>query len=101
MAKLIDPTKLISLADAAREFKFHGEHLRQLCAIGRLEGWFVGNTWLTTRENVEAYLASRKRVTRPRKSTPQLRNSHAGPGRSDVVFHPRAAGGRHRQDGSR
>ena len=75
MAKLIDPSKLISLADAAREFKYNGEHLRQLIVAGRLEAWFVGNTWITTRENVEVYLASRKRVTRPRKSTSQHDNS--------------------------
>ena len=71
MAKLIDPTKLISLADAAREFDYNGEFLRQLIVAGRLEAWFVGNTWITTRENIEVYLASRKRVTAPRKPTPQ------------------------------
>lgn len=71
MAKLVDPTKLISLTDAGAEYGYNPEHLRQLVIAGRLEAWSVGNTWITTRENMEAYLASRKRSGRPRKGAPK------------------------------
>lgn len=71
MAKLVDPTKLISLTDAGEEYGYNPEFLRQLVIAERLEAWSVGNTWITTRDNMDAYLASRKRGGRPPLGTPK------------------------------
>lgn len=68
MAKLVDPKKLISLADAGRMFGYNAEFLRQLCDSGRIESWFIANSWLTTRKNVEEYIRTKKTMGRPRKA---------------------------------
>lgn len=61
MAKLVDPTKLISLQQAGEEFGYTAEHLRVLAVAGRLEAWLVGTFWITTREAVLEY----KKHSRP------------------------------------
>lgn len=68
MAKLVDPKKLISLSDAGRMYGYNAEFLRQLCDSGRIESWFIANSWLTTRKNVEEYIRTKKTMGRPRKA---------------------------------
>ena len=74
MAKLVDPKKLISLSDAGRMFGYNAEFLRQLCDTGRIEAWFIANSWLTTRKNVEAYIRTKKSMGRPRKADPRRKS---------------------------
>lgn len=78
MTRMVDPTKLISLTDAGLEYGYNPEHLRQLVVAKRLEAWFVGNTWITTRANMKAYIRSRKRTDRPPQGTPR----HSAPRRN-------------------
>lgn len=67
MAKLVDPSKLITLQQAAEEFGYSAEHLRVLAVEGRLEAWLVGAYWITTREAVLYY----KKHSRPRGRPPK------------------------------
>lgn len=56
-----DKTRLISLPDAAAIYGFDAIYLRNLARKGRLKAQKVGNSWVTTPEDVEAYIQSRQR----------------------------------------
>ena len=81
MSELIDPEKLIGLTDAAREFGYNAEHLRQLVVQGKIKAWRVAGAWITTRENVLEYMRSRKSEGWPPRATPKhlrsTKNSHS------------------------
>jgi phosphohistidine phosphatase SixA len=53
--------ELITLAQAAERYGFQPDYLRQLALKGRLKAKKLGNFWVTTAADVEAYLASRQR----------------------------------------
>jgi excisionase family DNA binding protein len=55
-----DKTRLISLAEAAELYGFSHNYLRRLVNRERLEAQKVGNSWVTTPQAVEKYIASRK-----------------------------------------
>jgi hypothetical protein len=54
-----DKERLISLAEASEMYGFSHVHLRQLAIRGRLEAKKIGGVWITTPEDVEAYIVSR------------------------------------------
>ena len=56
-----DRDELITLAQAAERYGFTHEFLRELSRKGRLKARKLGNFWVTTAADVEAYLASRQR----------------------------------------
>ena len=69
MAELVDPKDLVSFTQLAQEFGYNAEHLRQLAVQKRLRAWLIGGAmWVTTRENLEEYMQSRKRAGRRLKS---------------------------------
>ena len=53
--------ELITLAQAAERYGFRQDFLRSLARKGRLKAQKLGNFWVTTIADVEAYLASRQR----------------------------------------
>ena len=58
MAEPIDPDKLKSLADLARDRGYNPQHFTRLAQTGKIRAWHIGNTWITTEEFVEAYIRS-------------------------------------------
>ncbi len=56
-----DKHELISLAEAARRYGFNRNYLSELARRGRLKAQKVGNMWVTTPADVEAYITSRQR----------------------------------------
>jgi excisionase family DNA binding protein len=56
-----DKHELISLAEAARRYGFNRDYLSKLARRGRLKAQKIGNMWVTTPADVEAYIASRQR----------------------------------------
>jgi hypothetical protein len=56
-----DKDRLISLPDAAEIYGFDQRYLAALCRRGRLKARKVGNTWITTPQDVEEYIRSRKK----------------------------------------
>ena len=54
-------TRLISLAEAAEMYGFNQKYLSELARRGRLKAQKIGNSWVTTPADVEAYIASRQR----------------------------------------
>jgi hypothetical protein len=56
-----DKDRLISLPEAAELYGFHPEYLGNLARKGRLEAQKVGNSWVTTPRDVEAYITSRQK----------------------------------------
>ena len=71
MSELVDPKMLIGLTDAAREFHYNAEHLRQLVVQGKIKAWRVAGAWITTREHVLQYMQARKTEGWPRRPTPK------------------------------
>ena len=55
-----DKTRLISLPEAAELYGFSSDYLRNLAQKGRLKAQKVADRWITTPQNVEDYIASRK-----------------------------------------
>lgn len=55
-----DKTRLISLAEAAELYDFDQRYLATLARRGRLRAQKIGNSWVTTPENVEDYIRSRQ-----------------------------------------
>ena len=67
MPELVDPEKLVSLAELAAEFGYNAEHLRQLAVQKRLRAWLISDAmWVTTRQNLVAYMDCRKATGRRR-----------------------------------
>ena len=65
MAELIDPKNLVSFTQLAAEYGYNAEHLRQLAVQKKLRAWLIGGAmWVTTRENLDTYMKSRKRAGR-------------------------------------
>jgi hypothetical protein len=56
-----DKTRLISLPEAAELYGFNAAYLSQLANKGRLQAQKIGNSWVTTPQNVENYIRSRKK----------------------------------------
>jgi len=61
LEKPSEKTNLISLADAAKLTPYSQEYLSLLSRKGRLHALKRGKAWVTTRKDVEEYLASLKR----------------------------------------
>ena len=53
--------RLISLAEAAEIYGFSRYYLSNLAKKGRLKAQKVGGAWVTTPQNVEDYIESRKK----------------------------------------
>ena len=53
--------RLISLSEAASLYGFNADHLRHLAQRGRLGAQKVGDRWITTPADVEAYIRSRQK----------------------------------------
>jgi len=56
-----DKNRLISLPEAAELYGFNAAYLSQLAKKGRLKAQKVGNSWVTTPQDVENYIASRQK----------------------------------------
>ena len=56
-----DKTRLISLPEAAELYGFNAVYLRNLARKGRIKAEKVGNSWVTTPQDVEDYIASRQK----------------------------------------
>ena len=67
MAKLVDPGMLVSISDVAADYGYHPSYLTRMAAEGKLLAWFVGKSWITTRENIELYIKKKRPRGRPKK----------------------------------
>ena len=56
-----DKTRLISLPEAAEIYGFSSNYLNELARKGRLNAQKVGDRWITTPNDVEAYVRSRRK----------------------------------------
>ncbi len=56
-----DKNRLISLVEAAQLYGFNRDYLSELARRGRLKAQRIGNMWVTTPADVEAFIASRQR----------------------------------------
>ena len=54
-----DQTRLISLPEAASLYGFDQRYLAALARRGRLKARKIGNTWITTPQDVEDFVRSR------------------------------------------
>jgi hypothetical protein len=55
-----DKTRLISLPEAATLYGFSPKYLSNLANRGRLKAQKVGNSWVTTPQDVEDFIRSRQ-----------------------------------------
>ena len=56
-----DRTRLISLAEASELYSFDQRYLATLARKGRLKAQKIGNSWVTTPIDVEAFIESRQK----------------------------------------
>ena len=56
-----DKTRLISLTEASEIYGFNSDYLGQLARKGRLNAQKVGSMWVTTPQNIEAFIDSRQK----------------------------------------
>jgi hypothetical protein len=56
-----DKTRLISLSEAAELYGFNPDYLGQLARRGRLKAQKIGNSWATTPQAIEDFIASRQK----------------------------------------
>jgi predicted DNA-binding transcriptional regulator AlpA len=56
-----DKNRLISLPEAAELYGFNAAYLSQLANKGRLKAKKIGNSWVTTPNDVEEYIRSRQK----------------------------------------
>lgn len=56
-----DKTRLISLTEAAELYGLDNNYLGQLARKGRLKAKKIAGVWLTTPEDMEDYIRSRKK----------------------------------------
>ena len=61
MSDTDDKTRLISLPEAAELYGFSAGYLSELAKKGRLRAKKVGHSYVTTPEDVEAYISSRQK----------------------------------------
>ncbi len=57
-----DKNRLITLAEASDLYGFNQDYLKQLAQKGRLTANKLGRMWVTTPENMEVYIGSRKKM---------------------------------------
>ena len=76
MADPIDPDKLVSLPQVAKEYGYNPAHLSKLASIGKIKAWHIGNTWITTREYIEEYIQSAPRPGRQKRGTDKSQKQH-------------------------
>ncbi|HEY3319906.1 MAG TPA: hypothetical protein VGP72_05455 [Planctomycetota bacterium] len=69
--ELLNPNDLQSMPQLAREYAYASDHLRRMAALGKIKGWYLGGSWLTTRRHLEEYLADESRLGRPKKGKPR------------------------------
>jgi excisionase family DNA binding protein len=62
MAEDIRASELITLKEAAEYCGLSYGFLRQLAGRGRLKAHKLGNMWVTTKADMDDYLASRKKM---------------------------------------
>jgi len=77
MADLVDPEKLVSVAQVAKEYGYHPKYFSKLAAEGKIRAWRIGNTWASTRQLIDTYVRSAPPAGRPvegKKSQPKHRN---------------------------
>jgi hypothetical protein len=55
-----DRDELITLAQAAEQYGFTHEYLRELCQRGRLKARKLGKLWVTTPGEMEKFIRSRE-----------------------------------------
>ncbi|MEM7163587.1 MAG: hypothetical protein AAF487_14235 [Bacteroidota bacterium] len=60
--KRVNKNKLVTLAEAANEYGFSVDYLRELAQRERLTAEKLGKIWVTTFANVEEFIKSRKKV---------------------------------------
>jgi len=65
MGESIDPAKLVSIAQVAKEFGYSRTQLSRVAAAGKIKAWRVGDSWVTTRELVEEYIRTNPKAGRP------------------------------------
>ncbi len=56
-----DKTRLISLAEAAEKYGFDQRYLATLARKGRLQATKIGNSWVTTPQQIENFILSRQK----------------------------------------
>lgn len=56
-----DKQRLISLAEAAKLYGFNPRYLAELAKKGRLSAQKIGNSYVTTPQNMEDYIQSRQK----------------------------------------
>ena len=61
MSDVEDKNRLISLAEAADLYGFNPDHLRHLAQKKRLWAQKIGNSWATSPQAVEEYIANRQK----------------------------------------
>lgn len=54
-------TRLISLPEAAELYGFNSNYLNELARKGRLRAHKIGDLWVTTPQDMENYISSRKK----------------------------------------
>ena len=77
MAKYVDPEKLVSVTDVAREFGYHPNYLVRLAKEEKFLAWRVGKIWITTRDHISEYIQSAppsSKPSRPRGPARKARN---------------------------
>ncbi len=62
MVEELKASELITLKQAAEYCGLSVDFLRELAGKGRLKAHKLGNLWVTTKADVDEYLASRKKV---------------------------------------
>ncbi len=53
--------ELISFSEASKRYGLSTNYLREIAASGRLKARKIGNYWVTTPADVEAYISSREK----------------------------------------
>ena len=66
MADLIDPDKLRSVAQIAKELGYSPNYFSVLATTKKFKAWHIGNTWASTREIVEEYIKNAPPAGRPK-----------------------------------
>jgi len=67
MAEELKVSELMTLKEAAGYCGLSVDFLRELAGKGRLKAWKIANAWVTTKADVDAYLASRSMKNIPKK----------------------------------
>ena len=68
MAELIDPDKLLSVAQIAKKLGYNSMYFTQLASKKRFKAWRIGNTWASTEEIVKEFIQKTPGPGRPKKA---------------------------------